>query len=95
MNILYQMHYIKIVACSLKARIVNFYGMHPVVYLLDNNYLLTGQSTQQLFTVKQNKHYCVNICFLYACVFIPLHVSTLLLGPPKTCSIQALVIELL
>jgi hypothetical protein len=46
------------------------------------------------FTIKQNKHYCANICF-YACVVIPLHVSTLLLGHPQVCSIQALVTELL
>jgi hypothetical protein len=32
------------------------------------------------FTIKQNKHYCANICFLYACVVISLHVSTLFIG---------------
>jgi hypothetical protein len=26
----------------------SFYGIHPVVYLLDNIYLSIGQSTQQL-----------------------------------------------
>jgi hypothetical protein len=36
------------------------YGMHPVVYLLDNIYTTT-------FTMKQNKHYCANICFLCVC----------------------------
>jgi hypothetical protein len=28
--------------------LIYFYGMHPVVYLLDNIYLSIGQSTQQL-----------------------------------------------
>jgi hypothetical protein len=69
--------------------------MHPVVYLLDNIYLLISQSTQQLFTIKQNEPYCANIYFLYACVVIQLHISTLLLGHPQVCSIQALVTELL
>jgi hypothetical protein len=32
---------------------LDFYGMHPVVYLLDNIYLSIGQSTQQL--LQQNK----------------------------------------
>jgi hypothetical protein len=59
----------------------------------ENIYLSIGQSTQQLFTIKQNKHYCAKI--FYVCVVIPLHVSTLLLGHPQACSIQALVTKLL
>jgi hypothetical protein len=34
-----------------------------------------GQSTQQLIIIKQNRYYCVNICFI--CSWWTLHVSTL------------------
>jgi hypothetical protein len=34
--------------CIILNNIFYFYGMHPVVYLLDNIYLSIGQSAQQL-----------------------------------------------
>jgi hypothetical protein len=38
--------------------------------------IINGQSIQQFFAIKQIKHYCANICFLFVYV-ITLHVSTL------------------
>jgi hypothetical protein len=62
--------------------------MHPVVYLLDNVY--DGQPTQQLLTIKHNRHRCVNNRFylrMFSC-------STPLLAHLQAYAMQAAVTEI-
>jgi hypothetical protein len=72
---------VNITTTCINVHIVTFLLWYASCCVSIRQYLFTNWSVYTTtFAIKQIKHYCANICFLYACVVIPLHVSTLFIG---------------
>jgi hypothetical protein len=64
-----------------------------IIWIHYSTIVVGGQSTQQFFTIKQIKHYCVNICFICVCYYNATCFGPLL-GHLQAYSILALVTEI-
>jgi hypothetical protein len=82
-------HYSKMENLDLILRLLWYASCYVSIRL----YFFTGQSTQQTFIIKQNRHTVSTFVFYFAWEVIPLHVSTLLLGHLQAYAIQTSVTE--